>query len=114
MARNIFTKMKHILTSKQLSNKLKLRIINCYIYSTFLHVAETWTLDKKAEKKIGALEMWIYRRMGKIVWSEKKTKNEVLKQLKLKRELFNTVSKRLMKFFGHIKRHNSILKDILE
>jgi hypothetical protein len=42
------------------------------------------TLDKKAEKKIEALEMCIYRRMGKIVWSEKKTNNEVLKQLKLK------------------------------
>jgi preprotein translocase subunit SecE len=56
--------------------------------------------------------MWIYRRMGKIVWPEKKTNNEVLKQLKLKRELFNTVRKRQMNFFGNIKRHNSILKDI--
>jgi hypothetical protein len=52
MARNIFTKMKHILTSRQLSNKLKLRRINYYIYSTFLYGTETWTLDKKAEQKI--------------------------------------------------------------
>jgi predicted kinase len=28
-------------TSKQLSNKLKLNVINCYIYSTFLYIAET-------------------------------------------------------------------------
>jgi hypothetical protein len=42
------------------------------------------------------------------------TDNEVLKQLELKRELFNTIRKRQIKFFGHIKRHNSILKDILE
>jgi hypothetical protein len=48
------------------------------------------------------------------VWSEQKTNNEVLKQLKLKRELFNTILKRQMKFFGHIKRHNSLLKDTLE
>jgi hypothetical protein len=46
---------------------------HCYIYSTFLYGAETWTLDKKAEKKKEALEMLLYRRMGKIVWSEKKT-----------------------------------------
>jgi hypothetical protein len=74
----------------------------------------TWTLDKKAEKKIEALEMWVYKRIGKIVWSEKKTNNEVLKQLKLKRELFNTVRKRQMTSSGHIKRHNSILKHTLE
>jgi hypothetical protein len=75
-----------------------------------------WTLDKKAKNKIEALEMWIYRRMGKIVWSEKKTNNEFLK--------FNTVRKRQITFFDHIKkqitffdhikRHNSILKDILQ
>jgi hypothetical protein len=66
-------------------------VIKCYIYLTFLYGAETRTLDKKAIKKIEALEMWIYRRLGKIVWSEKKTNNEVLKQLKLKREqLYST------------------------
>jgi hypothetical protein len=43
-------------------------------------------LDKKSEKKIEALEMWIYKRMRKIVTSEKKTNNEVLKQIKLKRK----------------------------
>jgi hypothetical protein len=33
------------------------------------------TLNKMAERKIEALEMWIkvYRQIGKIVWSEKKT-----------------------------------------
>ena len=71
-------------------------------------------IRQENRKKIEALEMWIYRKIGRIVWSEKKTNYEVLKQLKLKRELLNTVRKRQMKFFGHIKRHNSILKDILE
>jgi hypothetical protein len=62
MPRNIYTKMKHIHAYiKQISNKLKLKVINCYIYSTLLYEAETWTLGLKAEKKIKALEMWIYQ-----------------------------------------------------
>jgi hypothetical protein len=32
-------------------------------------------------------------------WFEKKTSNEVLKQLQLNRELFKTICKRQMKFF---------------
>jgi hypothetical protein len=59
-----------------------------------------------------ALEMWIYRRLGKIVWSEKKTNNEVLKQLKLKRYIFNITRKGQMNFVWshkkaeqHFKRH---------
>jgi hypothetical protein len=58
--------------------------------------------------------MWIYRKMGKIVWSEKRTNNEVLKQLKLKRELIKHSPQKAKEDFDHIKRHNSILKDILE
>jgi ribosome biogenesis protein Nip4 len=71
-------------------------------------------IRQESREENRSLEMWIYRRIRKIVWSEKKTNNEVLKQLKLKSELFNTVRKTEMKFFVHIKRHNSILKDILE
>jgi hypothetical protein len=57
-------------------------------------------LYKKSEKKIEALDMWIHRKMGKIVWPENKTINEVLKQLKLKSELLNTGRKKEIKFLA--------------
>jgi ribonucleotide reductase beta subunit family protein with ferritin-like domain len=60
--------------------------------------------QESREENRSPIEMWIYRRMGKIIWSEKKTNNKVLKQLKLKRELLNTVRKRQIKFFGHIRK----------
>jgi hypothetical protein len=50
--------------------------------------------------------------MGKIVGSEKKTNTEVLK-LKLKKKKL-TQSTQGKNFSGHIKRHTSIFKDILE
>jgi hypothetical protein len=65
--------------------------------ATFLNGAETWTLNKKAEKEIEALEKWIYRRMRNIVRSEKKTNINVLKQLKLKRELLKVQSSSRLK-----------------
>jgi hypothetical protein len=52
-------------------------------------------------------------KMGKMLWFEKKTNNEVLKQLKLKRELLKTVHKGQITFFGCLKMHNSILYVIL-
>jgi len=58
MAKNKFNSMKNILTSKQITNKLKIRIVKCYIYPTLLYGAETWTMNKQMEDKINALEMW--------------------------------------------------------
>jgi hypothetical protein len=50
----------------------------------------------------------------KNVRSKKKTNNEVLKQLKLKRELFNTIRQGQIRFFGHIKRHSILKKKIFK
>jgi hypothetical protein len=46
-----------MVTLKQLSNKLKLGVVKCYIYTAFLYEAITWAFDKNAWKKIKALEM---------------------------------------------------------
>ena len=43
-----------------------------------------------------------------------KTNEFVLKKLKTKRQLLATVKQRQLQYFGHIKRHPSIKKDILE
>ena len=61
MAKSTFINMKSILTSKQITNKLKMRIVRCYVYSILLYGSESWTLNKKMEDKINAFEMWLYR-----------------------------------------------------
>ena len=109
-----FTNMNSILTSKQITNKLKMRIARCYVYSILLYGSESWTLNKMMEDKINAFEMWAYRRMGHISWKEKKTNKAVLEKLGMKQDLLNEVKTRQLKYFGHIKRHDSLLKNILE
>jgi hypothetical protein len=75
MTKSTFINMKSILQSKQITNKLKMRIINCYVYSTLIFGAESWTLNKLMVDKINASEMWIYRQIGYTLWKEKKTRN---------------------------------------
>ena len=114
MAKNTFNKMKHFLTSKQINNKLKMRIIKCYVFSTLLYASETWTMNKQLEGRITAFEMWIYRRIGGISWKQKVTNIDVLKRLGMKKELLGEIKSRQARYFGHIKRHNTILKTVLE
>jgi hypothetical protein len=114
MAKSTFNDMKKILTSKQITNKLKMRIIKCYIYSTLMYGSETWTMNKQLEDRIDAFEMWVYRRIGRVSWMEKKTNKEVLESLGMKRELLQEIKIRQVKYFGHIKRHDTMLKIFLE
>ena len=78
IARTAFESMATILTSRNISIELRSRIAKCYIWSTLLYGAETWTLTKVASDKLEAFEMWLYRRMLRISWKEHKTNGEVL------------------------------------
>ena len=66
IARTAFESMAKILTSINVSIELKSRIVKCYIWSTLLYEAETWTLAKVTSDKLEAFEMWLYRRMLRI------------------------------------------------
>ena len=43
-----------------------------------LYSTESWSLRKQAIRRIEAFEMWIWRRMERISWKEKRTNEEVL------------------------------------
>src|SRR5579871_1765085 len=79
-----------------------------------MYGSETWTMNKEMENRIDAFEMWIYRRIGRISWKDKKTNKEVLENLGMKRVLLKELKGRQLKYFGYIKRHDSLLKTLLE
>ena len=54
-------------------HRRKKRIVRTLILLTVLYGCETWTMTKKMEKKINTCEMWIWRKMQRISWMEKKT-----------------------------------------
>ncbi|KAG1682165.1 Diacylglycerol kinase iota [Nymphon striatum] len=75
---------------------------------------ETWTISKKMEERLEAYEMWIYRRIGKVSWTERKTNEYVLRMLGIKKQLLNIVKERKLKYYGHIKRHQTVQRTTLE
>ena len=113
-AKNKFSMLSTILSSKQLSTPLKIRVLTCYVFSVFGYGAEAWTLTKNMEDKIEALEMWCLRRMSGISYKDRITNEEVLKRMKTERSLLSTIKKRKLRYFGHVKRQNGLLKQTLE
>ncbi|KAG1687297.1 putative uncharacterized transposon-derived protein F52C9.6 [Nymphon striatum] len=113
IAKDAFNNMANILTSRNLKTETKKRLVKCYIWSTLLYGAETWTLTKIMMTKIKAFEMWIYRRMLKISYTEHRTNEFVLRKIEAKRSLMNTIKKRKCTYFGHIMRKEDGLQRLL-
>lgn len=116
IARNTFQKMRKLLTNRKINLKLRWRMVKCYIIPILMYGSESWTLKKNLINKLRAFEMWIYRRMLKIKWTDRITNIRVLEIMKKDLEVVSTIKKRKAAYFGHIYRNNkyNLLKLIIE
>jgi len=71
--------------------ELKKRIVKTLIWSTVLYAAETQTMRKVDIQRLESFEMWIWRRLMKISWTEHQSNQEVLDMVDENRSLMNTI-----------------------
>jgi len=72
-----FNAKKNILTSK-LNLELRKRFVIATVWSIILYAAETWPVTRNHRMKLAEFEIWIWRKMLKISWTQKVTNEEVL------------------------------------
>ena len=94
--------LKNIWKDKNISYTTKLSILKTCVFSTMLYGCETWTYKKADKDKILAFEMYCYRRVLGIRWTQKVKNEEVRKRLGVKENLMQVIMKRKLGLFGHV------------
>ena len=94
-----------IWNDKNISQKLKLKLVKCLVWTVITYGAEGWTLRQEDIKKIESAEMWLYRRLLRIKWDDYRTNQSILDELNVNRKLVSIVIKRKLSFFGYTTRH---------
>jgi hypothetical protein len=113
MAKEAFNKRKELLT-KNFKKGIKKKLVKTLVWSTLLYGSETWTLRKEEIRKLEAVEMWMWRRLEKISWTEKLTNEEVLKRVGEERQLVQLLRNRQKKWIGHVLRGDGLMKEVME
>jgi hypothetical protein len=98
--------------SSKLDFNLRKKLVKCYIWSVALCGAETWTLGRVDQKYLESFDMWCWRRMEKMSWTDR-VRNEVLHRVK-ERNIVHTIKRRKANWIGHILRKNCLLKQVIE
>jgi hypothetical protein len=100
MTEAAFNKKRAPCTSKT-DLELRKKLVKCYICSIALYGAEFWTLRAVDQKHLETFEMWCWRRMEKISWTDL-VRNEVILRVKEHRNILNEMSKRKANRLGHM------------
>jgi len=79
-----------------------------------LHCAENWTLRAADQKYLESYDMWCWRRMEKISWTDHVRNVEVLLRVNEQKNIRHEIRKRKANWIGHILRRNCLLKQVIE
>ena len=113
MAKSVVHKLTKLWKSR-LPISLKLRLLKSTAFAVASYGSESWTMKSVDRKKVDSFELWCYRRVLRIPWTHRKTNQWVLEQLGVKKSLRADMICRKLTYFGHIMRHNSFEKNIIE
>ncbi|KAJ4435020.1 hypothetical protein ANN_23593 [Periplaneta americana] len=94
--------------------ELRKRLVKCFVWSMTLYGAETLTLRRSEEKRIEALEMWIWRRMERVKLTDRIRNGVMLEGVCEERMMLKLIRKRKRNWLGHWLIRNCLLKDALE
>ena len=79
-----------------------------------MYGCESWTVKKAEHQRIGAFELWCWRRFLRVPWTAKRSNQSIIKEINLEYPLEGLMLKLKLQYFGHlIGRANSLEKTLM-
>ena len=118
IAISTMAKLDKIWSSKDISFPTKIKLYKALVLSILLYGCKSWTMTAEMTRRVQAFETKCYRRMLGISWKDHKTNKFVRAQIALlagpQEPLLAPVKRRKLTWFGHVTRHNSLPKTVLQ
>ena len=74
----------------------------------------SWTIKKAGCWRIGAFELWCWKRLLRILWTARRSNHSILKEISPKCSLEGLILKLKLQYFGHlIRRADSFEKTLM-
>ena len=74
---------------------------------------EHWTIEKDEQQRIGAFELWHWRRLLRVPWTAKASNQLILKRISPEYSLEGLMLKLKLQYFGHLMRRTDSLEKTL-
>jgi hypothetical protein len=114
MGRKAMVSLDKLIKSKDVSLATKIKIIKTMVFPVTMYGCESWTIKQADRRKIDAFELWCWRRLLRVPWTEKRTNKSVLQEIKPECSLEASMVKLKLSYFGHImRRQESLEKEIM-
>ena len=72
------------------------------VFPVVLYGCESWTIKKAEHRRIDAFELWCWRRLLRVPWTTRRSKQSILKEINPEYSLEGLMLKLKLQYFGHL------------
>ena len=72
------------------------------VFPVLMYGYESWTIKKAECQRMGAFELWYWRRLLRVPWTARKSNQSILKEIKPEYSLGGLVLKLKLQYFDHL------------
>ena len=75
------TNLDSILKSRDITLPKKVRLVKAMVLPVVIYGCESWTVKKAEHRRIDAFGLWYWRRLLRVPWTVRRSKQSILKQI---------------------------------
>ena len=104
------TNLDNILKRRDITLPTKVRLVKAMVFPVVMYGCESWTIKKADHQRIGAFELWCWRRFLRVPWTARRFNQSILKEISSEYSLEGLMLK--LQYSGHLMwRTDSFEKD---
>ena len=113
LGRKAITNLDSILKSRDIILLTKVRIVKAMVFPVVMYGCENWIIKKAEHRRIDAFELWCWRRILRVPWTERRSNQLILKDISPEYSLEALMLKLKLQYFGHLMRRTDSLEKTL-
>ena len=83
------------------------------IFPVVMYGCKSWTVKKAGRRRIDAFELWCWRRLLRVPWNARRSKQSIIKEIGSGCSLEGMMLKLKLQYFGHLMRRVDLLEKTL-
>ena len=81
LGRKLMINLDSILKSRDITLPTKVRLVKAMVFPVVMNGCEIWTIKKAEQQRIGAFELWCWRRLVRVPWTARRSNQSILKEI---------------------------------
>ena len=113
LSKKAVKKLDNELKSKDITLLTKVCIVRAMVFLIVTYGCGSWSIKKAEYQRIDAFGLWCWRRLLRVPWKARRSKQSILKEINPEYSLEGLMMKLKLQYFGHMMQTADLLEKIM-